>query len=182
MPHDPKGLALGLGELLRIWPEMPPTLQLLLPGLPGLLKETVECLESVEPPEERPSFADKAENPTLATAVGLANCIDESDSAEAQDLADLVRKIPRRPKPVFSMDYIAEALRDGKVTDLRFEVRFCDYRDITHVSWLQNTVVLRQGVCPCKCHTGHGLIMHDVPCCSPITPFTYPSQSRPSEG
>ena len=169
--HD---AALGLQGLLDAWPDMPPTLKGLLPGVPSVLQKAIDLLEAVE---QRPTFADNSENPVLATALGLANCIDESDSAEAQDLADLVRKIPRRPKPVFPMDYIAEALRDGKVTDLRFEVRFCDYRDITHMSWHQgNTVVLRQGVCPCKCHTGHGLIMHDAPCCSPITPFTYPDK------
>lgn len=155
---------------------MPPTLKALLPGLPGVLQEAVDHLKAIE---ERPSFADKAENPALATAVGLANLIDESDSAEAQDLADWVKKIPRRPKPVFSMDHIAEALREGKTwKNLRFERRFCDYRDITHVSWTVDTIILREGVCPCKCHTGHGLIMHDQPCCAPITPFTYPAQQK----
>lgn len=170
----PQGTAAGLKEFLRVWrQDMPPTLKGLLPGLPRVLEEAVEHLEAIE---ERPSFADKAENPALATAVGLANLIDESDSAEARDLADWVKKIPRRPKPVFSMDYIAEALRDGKITKLQFERRFADYRDITHVTWREDTIVLRQGVCSCKCHTGHGLIMHDAPCCSPITPFTYPQK------
>jgi len=168
--HD---AALGLQGLLDAWPIMPPTLKGLLPGVPDVLQQAIDLLENVE---QRPTFADKAENPALATAVGLANLIDESDSAEAQDLADWVKKIPRRPTPVFSMDYIAEALREGKTwTNLRFERGAADYRDITHVSWNVDTIVLREGVCPCQCHTGL-LIMHDAPCCSPIRPFTYPAK------
>jgi hypothetical protein len=119
------------------------------------------------------------EGPEIRAARKLAECIDETDSAEARDLADWVKKIPLRPQPIFSMDYIAEALREGKTwKNLRFENGFCDYRDITHVSWNVDTIVLREGVCPCKCHTGHGLIMHDRPCCSPIVPFTYPTEQK----
>jgi len=167
---DPKGTAMGLKEFLRVWnSDMPPTLKGLLPGLPRVLQEAIDHLEAIE---ERPSFADYAENPALATALSLAKCIDESDSAEAQDLADWVKRIPVRPSPVFSMDYIAERLRQGGM-NLQFSRRFADYQDITHVSWSKDTVVLRPGVCPCKCHTGPGIITHDAPCCSPIRPFTY---------
>jgi hypothetical protein len=118
------------------------------------------------------------ENQALATAKTLAGLIDESDSAEAQDLADWVKKIPDRPNPVFQMDYIAEALRNGEKTKLRFERRFADYRDITHVTYLPDAIVLREGVCSCKCHMDGTIIMHDVPCCESITPFTYPNREN----
>jgi hypothetical protein len=171
-PH--REAALGLQGLLDAWPSMPPTLKGLLPGVPSVLQKAIDLLEAVE---QRPTFADKAENPALATALGLANVIDESDSAEAQDLADLVRKIPRRPKPVFSMDYIAEALREGKNwTNLQFESQ-----DITHVTWREDSIVLRCGVCDCPCHKKGAIIMHDTPCCASIRPFTYPQKdSDPS--
>jgi len=115
-------------------------------------------------------------NEALIKALSVASCIDETDSAEAQDLADHVREIQRRPKPVFQMDYIAEALRDGRVTKLQFERRFADYREITHVTYLPDAIVLREGVCSCKCHMDGAIITHDTPCCEPIKPFTYPNR------
>ena len=172
---SPEGTARALEEFLRVWGDLvPPTLKGALPGLPGVLQEAIGHLDGIQ---ERPTFADNSENPALAAALRLANLIDESDSAEAQDLADWVKKIQRRPKPVFQMDYIAEALRDGKIPELRFERRFADYRDITHVTYLSDAIVLREGVCHCKCHMdGATIIMHDTPCCQPIKPFTYPAQ------
>jgi hypothetical protein len=72
----------------------------------------------------------------------------------------------RNPKPVWSIDYIAQAIRSGARLFLglgRTEVK------ATHASYANGAVVLRDGPCPCPCHDPRaGIITHDTMCCAPI--------------
>lgn len=127
----------------------------------GACDKTIFGLDSVSAPFEGGGYCVVANAWSRADADFIA-----SAPSRLQWAVEEIERLKQPPKPIWTIDYIAQAVRGG--AKLAIGPGWPGLK-VTHVSFNHGSIVLRNGPCPCLCHDPHaGIIMHDQSCCEPI--------------